>query len=150
MVKIYIDNYDLTKLSKKIGMLKDFVLVKKTNKNIYSIDGLYLLENDILYQLEPSFKSNIEVKKIEKYTFIIDNTEVKKKEIESQLPLEYIICESQLNIYSSKESKLLSLVVETLGENVVGFYFECKNIGDVDFTNKFFIENINEFLCVLF
>ena len=61
--KIYIDNYNPSILANKLNLLKDLLVDTKLIKEIYSTDGLYRLENNVLYQLEPAFKTNIEVKK---------------------------------------------------------------------------------------
>lgn len=146
MSKIYIANYDPSNLTNKLDKLKPLLKKQVVVKHLYCDDGMYTIENNKLYMLEPSFNSNVEEKKVNNYTFIIDSTPVNKIEVQSQLPLSYIIRETTLNIYGSRDT---TLNVETIDNKVVGFYFLCKE-QKVDFSNQFFKEDLNEFLAVLF
>jgi len=146
MSKIYIANYDPSNLTNKLDKLKPLLKKQVVVKHLYCDDGMYTIENNKLYMLEPSFNSNVEEKKVNNYTFIIDSTPVNKIEVQSQLPLSYIIRETTLNIYGSKDT---TLNVVTIHNKVVDFYFLCKE-QKVDFSNQFFKEDLNEFLAVLF
>jgi hypothetical protein len=142
--KIYIDNYNPSILANKLNLLKDLLVDTKLIKEIYSTDGLYRLENNVLYQLEPAFKTNIEVKKFTNITFIIDSTPVTKVEVQSQLPIGYLIVPTSISAYKKSG---LTLYVESIESNIVGFYFEYN--GKIDFTNQFFKEDLSMFLNVL-
>ena len=146
MSKIYIANYDPSNLTNKLDKLKPLLKKQVVVKHLYCDDGMYTIENNKLYMLEPSFNSNVEEKKVNNYTFIIDSTPVNKIGVQSQLPLSYIIRETTLNIHGSRDT---TLNVETIDNKVVGFYFLCKE-QKVDFSNQFFKEDLNEFLAVLF
>ncbi len=140
MSKIYIANYDPINITNKLDKLKPLLKETKVVKHLYCDDGMYTMENNKLYRIEPNFNSKIEEKKVNNYTFIIDSTPVNKVEVQSQLPLSYIIKTTSLNVYGSKDT---TLNVELIEDKVVGFYFLCK---DVDFSNQFFKETMNELL----
>jgi len=146
MSKIYIANYDPSNLTNKLDKLKPLLKKQVVVKHLYCDDGMYTIENNKLYMLEPSFNSNVEEKKVNNYTFIIDSTPVNKIEVQSQLPLSYIIRETVVNVCGSMDT---TLNVETIDNKVVDFYFLCKE-HKVDFSNQFFKEDLNEFLAVLF
>ena len=143
MSKIYIANYDPINLTNKLTKLKPLLKETKVVKHLYCGDGMYIMENNTLYRVEPSFNSKIEEKKVNNYTFIIDSTPVNKVEVQSQLPLSYIIKTTNLNVYGGQGSRNTTLNVELIEDKVVGFYFLCK---DVDFSNQFFKEAMNELL----
>ena len=143
MSKIYIANYDPTNLTNKLTKLKPLLKETKVVKHLYCDDGMYTMENDKLYRVEPSFNSKIEEKKVNNYTFIIDSTPVNKVEVQSQLPLSYIIKTTNLNVYGGQGSRDTTLNVELIEDKVVGFYFLCK---EIDFSNQFFREAMNKLL----
>ena len=147
MSKIYIANYDPINLTNKLDKLKPLLKETKLVKHLYCDDGMYTMENNTLYRIEPSFNSKIEEKKVNNYTFIIDSTPINKLEVQSQLPISYIIKATSLNVYGGQGRQDTTLIVELIEDKVVGFYFLCK---DVDFSNQFFKETMNEFLSVLF
>ena len=149
MSKIYIANYDPSNLTNKLDKLKPLLKKQVVVKHLYCDDGMYTIENNKLYMLEPSFNSNVEEKKVNNYTFIIDSTPVNKIGVQSQLPLSYIIRETVVNVCGGQGSMDTTLNVETIDNKVVGFYFLCKE-QKVDFSNQFFKEDLNEFLAVLF
>ena len=139
------------KCSKKSNFAIHCSTRKHLNDNNAGINdnNLDISENNKLYMLEPSFNSKVEEKKVNNYTFIIDSTPVNKIEVQSQLPLSYIIRETVVNVCGGQGSKDTTLNVETIDNKVVGFYFLCKE-QKVDFSNQFFKEDLNEFLAVLF
>lgn len=147
MPKLYIENYNPTHLTNKLDKMKSMLRTKTEIRQLYCDDGMYILENNKLYQLEPTFASNIETKKVGKINFIIDNTVTNKVEVQSQLPLSYIIRATTLNVYGGQGSRDTTLNVEMIGDKVVGFYFVCK---DAEFGNPFFREDLETFLSVLF
>jgi hypothetical protein len=147
MSKIYIENYNPNDLTNKLVKLKPLLKSKTETKHLYCNDGMYVLENNKLFQLEPNFMSKIETKKVGKINFVIDSTLVNKVEVQSQMPLSYIIRATTLNVYGGQGSRDTTLNVEMIGDNVVGFYFLCK---EVDFGNPFFREDLETFLSVLF
>ena len=143
MSKIYIANYDPSNLTNKLNKIKPLLKETKVVKHLYCDDGMYTMENDKLYRVEPSFNSKIEEKKVNNYTFIIDSTPVNKVEVQSQLPLSYIIKTTLVNTYGGQGRQDTTLNVELIEDKVVGFYFLCK---EVDFSNQFFKEAMNELL----
>ncbi len=144
MSKIYIDNYNLLNLTSKLDLLKSLLVDTKEVKEIYSQYGIYRLENNNLYQLESAFKSEIEVKKFTNITFIIDSTLVTRTEVQSQLPLDYIVVPTLVRKYKKSG---LTMYVESVENKVTSFYFEYN--GKIDFTNDFFKEDLSVFLNVL-
>lgn len=143
MSKIYIANYDPSNLTNKLNKLKPLLKEQKVIKHLYCDDGMYIMENNALYRVEPSFNSKIEEKKVDNYTFIIDSTPVNKLEVQSQLPLSYIIKTTLINTYGGQGRPDTTLIVEQIEDKVVGFYFLSK---EVDFSNQFFKETMNELL----
>ena len=143
MSKIYIANYDPSNLTNKLNKLKSLLKEQKVIKHLYCDDGMYTIENHTLYRVEPSFNSKIEEKKVNNYTFIIDSTPINKLEVQSQLPLSYIIKTTLINTYGGQGRPDTTLIVEQIEDKVVGFYFLSK---EVDFSNQFFKETMNELL----
>ena len=70
-MKIYIENYNPSKLIKKLDKLDTHFLCKKDIVEIYCDDGMYLIDQNNCYKLNVS-NENVVNKSINGINFIID------------------------------------------------------------------------------
>ena len=130
-MKIYVEKYDINKLSKKIHLLKNYNTDSKTILFIYSTDGFFKIdENNIL-------KINVLSDKIDRsqiHGFIIDESKIVCEKV-THIPYDHIYNKVTQLIYKINSNSKLNLVIE-------GFYEENTNIFVP--TDFYFETNIEE------
>jgi hypothetical protein len=157
-MKIYIANVSLSNINNNLKNLNNYI-VNKNGKIIYELctknSGIYLIENSKLYKLVENTEENYElIKNYRNYDLLIDYTEYIKKEIKSQVPLNYILTKKINYEYKIHKSSNLSLIVEYEYNNnenerkVIDFYLIYDEI-NLDMKNMFFQEELNMFLFYL-
>jgi hypothetical protein len=156
-MKLYIENYDIENLKKKIKNLDKYY--KKTEKytEIFSEEGIYRINESTIYKLK-----NIEDSPIEKvkhlnhnYSLLMDKSTFSKEEV-FQVPYENTQISVERNIvaftYSINNSNL-KLIIEGVYETN-GFNNNNENkyygFSPIDFYfTEFIMDDLNVFLSVL-
>lgn len=177
-MKIYITDILPSILKNKLTKLDTLdIFTKKViyRNEIVSEDyGIHIIENDIIYRIEPNFNPTISiVKTIFKNELLIDNTDYKMIPVVSQLPVNYILTKNTIYEYQINRKSKLKLIIECLNEPImpnlffsqskqihtntntnidtdtniisINFYF-VYNDKSIDFSDNFLKEEINVFL----
>ena len=87
-MKIYIENYNPSKLIKKLDKLDTYFLCKKDIVELYCDDGMYLIDKNNCYKLNIS-NENVVNKSLNGVNFIIDESVVTNIGV-YQIPPEHI------------------------------------------------------------
>lgn len=145
--KININNFLTNKL---------FQYSHKSYSELYSKhDGQYILTSNKCIRIEPNFEEKIEViKDYNGHNLLIVSSKIKEIEILSQLPVQYI--ELKVKEYcffiGNKKYALLKLIIkyldETSGNKIIDYYLDYSG-EKIDFTDRFFKEDINMLLSLL-
>jgi len=156
-MKIYVVNIMLEKINinKFLGN-KLFQHIHKSYSELYSKDdGQYILTSNKCIRIEPNFEEKIEViKDYNGYNLLIDSTNIKKIEILSQFPTEYIELKVKEHCFfiGNKKHSLLKLIIkclhETSGSKIIDYYLDYSG-EKIDFNDRFFKEDINMLLSLL-
>ena len=146
-MKIYIENYNPSKLIKKLDKLDTYFLCKKDIVEIYCDDGMYLIDQNNCYKLNVS-NENVVNKSINGINFIIDESDVKKTDA-YQIPPQHISINitkfyyglPNANNLKNQNQNLINLVIEgvkNMKPNYDNNYSENKY--DNFLPNNFYIE----------
>jgi hypothetical protein len=152
-MKIYIDNYNITNLSKKIKGLNKYLTNKTNTIDVYSDEGIFSIDQQYIYKIAHLDKP---VKKV-KYTnenstifdMMIDSSETISS-IVNQLPPDNVIIKTETQVYQiNATSKVKLVIISQLNKKVNeykphDFYFDISN--DIDINSPIFKEDINVFL----
>jgi hypothetical protein len=147
-MKIYIDNYNIENLQKKIKSL-DTYLINKTNKiQAYSDEGIYSVDQNNLYKITYLDKPIKNVKYSDDIDMIIDSSETNITLV-NQIPSDALILKLAIYTYQICSNSKIKLVINlTLNKNMeykpYNFYFDVDD--DIDINNPIFNEDINVFL----
>lgn len=87
-MKIYIENYNPSKLIKKLDNLDTYFLSKKEIVEIYCDEGIYLIDYNNCYKRIIS-NENVVIKSLNGINYIIDETDIRNTDV-SQIPPEHI------------------------------------------------------------
>ena len=87
-MKIYIENYNPSKLIQKLDKLDTYFLCKKDIVELYCDDGMYLIDQNSCYKLNVS-NENVVNKTLNGVKLVIDESDVKKTDA-YQIPTEHI------------------------------------------------------------
>jgi hypothetical protein len=147
-MKLYIENYNILKISKKMKSLEEFFLNNSYRKEIYSEEGIFMIDKNNLYQIT---YLDGEITKFPNYiddiNIITDKTEEIKK-IVNQVPFTNIVLELETQHYVlNKQSKFKLVIDFILNDNKIepyDFYFDVPNI--IDINSPLFKEDLNVFL----
>ena len=147
-MKIYINNYNIDNLSKKLKGLNEYLINKTNSIEIYSDEGIYLVDENNIYNIT---YLDIPIQKIN-YTDDVEmsiDLSTTNSIIVNQLPSDNIIL--KLATYTYKicpRSKVKLIVNFTLNKNMeykpYNFYFDVSD--DIDINGPIFKEDINVFL----
>ena len=147
-MKIYINNYNIDNLSKKLKGLNEYLINKTNSIEIYSDEGIYLVDENNIYNITYLDRPTKKVNYINDVEMIIDFSTTNST-IVNQLPSDNIIL--KLATYSYKicpRSKVKLIVNFTLSKNMeykpYNFYFDVSD--DIDINGPIFKEDINVFL----
>jgi hypothetical protein len=156
-MKLYIENYDIQNLTKKIKNLDKYYKKTETYTEIFSEEGIYRINESTIYKL-----NNIEdypIKKVNNlshnYSLLIDKSTFAKEEV-FQVPYDTLQISVERNIvaftYSINNSNL-KLIIEGVYEmNGFNNNNENKYYGflPIDFYfTEFIMDDLNVFLSVL-
>jgi hypothetical protein len=162
-MKIYIINILPQSLKNKIkNMMESFECNEKIKYELNSKDfGLHILEDDKIYNIESTYKTDYEmVKGYNNFDLLIDKTtKIPNIPVISQLPVDYIITKYHvLEFFLLNNNSNISLILECLEEIEnfekilvpVNFYFNYKKeIKNFDLKDSFFQQDFNVFLSML-
>lgn len=115
MTKVYIQNYNPSKLKKKEEELQNYSLREKIQMELQSLDfGTHIVDNQTIYRIEPTLCENIEIKKrfYKNYDCLFDFTVETKLKVESQLPVDYILTRTHIKKYKRTPKSLVTLIIE--------------------------------------
>ncbi len=162
-MKIYISNYDPSKIKNDLPNLDKYYLDTDFKYELYSEEGIFMVDN------KQSYKMKINLDKTEKFLNYIDNIDlwVDKSEynyeIISQIPVDVSSIPVITFKYKLDKKSKLTLIVEGSYDvntlhyvsktnkynsfNTKNFYFEADN--KIDISNEDIKKEIIEFLSVL-
>jgi hypothetical protein len=152
-MKIYIENYNIENLSKKMKGLNKYLTNKINVIEVYSDEGIFVIDQQNIYKVDYLDKPIKKGKYISEtsavFSMIIDTTETTKA-IVNQLPPNNVIMKTETQVYEiNASSKTKLVVILTLNKAVneykpYDFYFDVSN--DIDINSQIFKEDINVFL----
>jgi hypothetical protein len=147
-MKIYINNYNIDNLSKKLKGLNEYLINKTNSIEIYSDEGIYFVDENNIYNIT---YLDIPVQKIN-YTDDVEmsiDLSTTNSIIVNQLPSDNIILKLATYTYKTCPRSKVKLIVNfTLNKNMeykpYNFYFDVSD--DIDINGPIFKEDINVFL----
>jgi hypothetical protein len=117
-MKIYIENYNPSKLIKKLDSLDTYFLSKKDIVEIYCDEGIYLIDHNNCYKRIIS-NENVVNKSLNGINYIIDETDIINTDV-SQIPPDHISINitkfyfglPNANHLKNQNQNLINLVIE--------------------------------------
>jgi hypothetical protein len=147
-MKIYINNYNIDNLSKKLKGLNEYLINKTNSIEIYSDEGIYLVDENNIYNITYLDRPIEKINYTDSIEMSIDLSTTNSI-IVNQLPSDNIIL--KLATYTYKicpRSKVKLIINFTLNKNMeykpYNFYFDV--LDDIDINGPIFKEDINVFL----
>ena len=147
-MKIYINNYNIDNLSKKLKGLNEYLINKTNSIEIYSDEGIYLVDENNIYNITYLDRPIQKINYTDSIEMSIDLSTTNSI-IVNQLPSDNIIL--KLATYTYKicpRSKVKLIINFTLNKNMeykpYNFYFDV--LDDIDINGPIFKEDINVFL----
>ena len=152
-MKIYIDNYNIENLPKKMKGLSKYLTNKTNVIEVYSEEGIFVIDQQNIYRVDYLDKPIKKGKYINEndivFNMIIDTSETTKT-IMNQLPPDNVIMKTETHLYQINATSKIKMVINlTLNKDVneykpYDFYFDVSN--DIDINSLIFKEDINVFL----
>ena len=147
-MKIYINNYNIDNLSKKLKGLNKYLISKTNSIEIYSDEGIYLVDENNMYNITYLDRPIQKINYTDDIEMSIDLSTTNSI-IVNQLPSDNIILKLATYIYKiCPRSKVKLIVNFTLTKNMeykpYNFYFDVSD--DIDINGPIFKEDINVFL----
>ena len=152
-MKIYIENYNIENLSKKMKGLNKYLTNKTNVIEVYSDEGIFVIDQQNIYNVDYLDKPIKNGKYISEtgtvFNMIIDTSETTRT-IVNQLPPDNVIMKTETHVYEiNASSKTKLVVILTLNKAIneykpYDFYFDVSN--DIDINSPIFKEDINVFL----
>jgi hypothetical protein len=152
-MKIYIDNYNITNLSKKMKGLNKYLTNKTNTIDVYSDEGVFSVDQQNIHKVTYLDKPVKKVKYINEtntiFDLMIDSGETTSC-IVNQLPPDNVIMKTETQVYQTSATSKVKLVIISLLNKHVNeykphdFYFDVSN--DIDINSPIFKEDINVFL----
>lgn len=138
-MKLYIDNYNISNLYSKFNILDKYFVNKNSHLEIYSNEGVFIIDDINLYKLNIKDEDIIRIKDYyKKFTILIDNSIITKHETK-QIPPKHTLLHITTFHYLTMPNSNLKLVI-------IGKYNNTRNqTMDLDFHNKY-----NEFIIIDF
>lgn len=152
-MKIYIDNYSIENLSKKMKGLNKYLTNKTNTIDVYSDEGVFLIDNQNIQRITYLDKPVKKVKYINENNTIFDLTIDSSETIITminQLPPDNIIMKTETQVFQTSAASKVNLVIVSLLNRQLNeykphdFYFDVSN--DIDINSPIFKEDINVFL----
>ena len=148
-MKLYIENYDILKLSKKLKRLEGLFINNVYKKEIYSDEGIFTVDKNNLYKITyldgeittiPNFIDDVNI--------IIDKSE-ETREIVNYLPFTNFILNLETRYYVLNPQSKIKLVIDfiitdNMNPEPYNFYIDIPNI--IDINSPVFKEDLNVFL----
>ena len=122
--KIYIKDFDVASLRKKLTKLDEYFRNQEITVEMVSPEGLFTIENNKLFKLKPVDKEVVE-QEFEGFKLLFDNSYFEKEFIFSHVPYDHINIDVVKFYYGQEnlgKKSFLRLVVE-------GIYDNCLQIG---------------------
>jgi hypothetical protein len=152
-MKIYIDNYNITNLSKKMKGLNKYLTNKTNEIDVYSDEGIFLIDQQNIQKVTYLDKPVKKVKYISEndtiFNMTIDSSETIITMV-NQLPPDNVIMKMETQVYQTSATSKVKLVIVSLLNRQINeykphdFYFDVSN--DIDINSPIFKEDINVFL----
>ena len=152
-MKIYIENYNIENLSKKMKGLNKYLTNKTNVVEVYSDEGIFVIDQQNIYKVDYLDKPIKKGKYISETSVAINmmiDTSETSRTIVNQLPPDNVILKTETQTYQINASLKTKLVVISTLNKVVNeykphdFYFDVSN--DIDINSPIFKEDINVFL----
>jgi hypothetical protein len=121
--KIYIKDFDVASLRKKLGKLDEYFRNQEITVEMVSPEGLFTIENNKLFKLKPVDKEIVECE-FDGFTLLFDNSYFEKEFVFSHVPYDHINIDVVKFYYGQEnlgKKSFLRLVVE-------GFYDNCMKV----------------------
>jgi hypothetical protein len=148
-MKLYIEKYDILKLSKKLKQLSGLFINNSYKKEIYSDEGIFTIDKNNLYKITyldgeilkiPNYIDNVNI--------IIDKSD-ETREIVNQLPFDNFILNLETRNYVLNPQSKIKLVIDfiitdNMNAEPYNFYIDIPNI--IDINSPLFKEDLNVFL----
>jgi hypothetical protein len=152
-MKIYIENYNITNLSKKMKGLNKYLTNKINTIDVYSDDGIFSVDQQNIHKVTYLDKPVKKVKYINEndtiFDMMIDSSETIITMV-NQLPPDNLIMKTETQVYQTSATSKVKLVIILLLNRQLNeykphdFYFDVSN--DIDINSPIFKEDINVFL----
>jgi len=147
-MKIYINNYNIDNLSKKLKGLNEYLINKTNSIEIYSDEGIYLVDENNIYNITYLDRPVQKINYTDDVEMCIDLSTTNTI-IVNQLPSDNIILKLATYTYKTCPRSKVKLIVNfTLNKNMeykpYNFYFDVSD--DIDINGPIFKEDINVFL----
>ena len=147
-MKIYINNYNIDNLSKKLKGLNEYLINKTNSIEIYSDEGIYLVDENNIYNITYLDRPVQKINYTDDIEMSIDLSTTNSI-IVNQLPSDNIILKLATYTYKTCPRSKVKLIVNfTLNKNMeykpYNFYFDVSD--DIDINGPIFKEDINVFL----
>ena len=152
-MKIYIDNYNITNLSKKMKGLNKYLTNKTDTIDVYSDEGIFSVDQQNIYKITYLDKPVKKAKYINEdntiFDLVIDSSEATSS-IVNQLPYDNVIMKTETQVYQTSATSKVKLVIISLLNKQINeykphdFYFDVSN--DIHINSPIFKEDINVFL----
>ena len=152
-MKIYIDNYNITNLSKKMKGLNKYLTNKTNTIDVYSDEGIFSVDQQNIHNVTYLDKPVRKVKYITENNTIFDMTIDSSETIitmVNQLPPDNVIMKTETQVYQTSPMSKVKLVIVSLLSRQLNeykahdFYFDVSN--DIHINSPIFKEDINVFL----
>ena len=122
-MRIYLENYNYQNIN--FRTLKNFILETKEITEIYSDDGLFLIENNKIYYLnykDGTIERSMDY--LDDINIVLDKTIIKKKMgMVSHIPFNNIKRKLKLHYFKLREKSPLKLVLTYENDLIVDMYF---------------------------
>jgi hypothetical protein len=151
-MKIYVSEYNINKLSKKISLLQNYYFNTKKNMYIYSDDGIFKIgENNIKkYKITGE---KIERVEIEGVKLIVDESKI-EYEICNFIPYDHFLYKNTHLVYKIHQTSKLFLIIEgNYSKNMNTFFVPTDFYFETDIEEKIYNpiikDDLNVFLSLL-
>jgi len=147
-MKIYINNYNIDNLSKKLKGLNGYLINKTNSIEIYSDEGIYLVDENNIYNITYLDRPIQKINYTDEIEMSIDLSTTNSI-IVNQLPSDNIILKLATYTYKICPRSKIKLIVnftlsKTMEYKPYNFYFDVSD--DIDINGPIFKEDINVFL----
>jgi hypothetical protein len=152
-MKIYIENYNIDNLPKKMKTLSKHLTNKTNAIEVYSDEGIFVIDpqniQKVVYLDKPVKKGKYINENGIAFVLLIDHSDTTMSLV-NQLPTDNVIMKIETQIYQISANSKTKLVIKSTLNKVTNeykpydFYFELPN--DIDISNPIFTEDINVFL----